>query len=570
MEQNISANQKPIGDIFCDDYTFLVPRYQRPYAWELQQAIEMLEDLEGVMEGDGHSEDWYFLGSIVLVKNSTDRFASIIDGQQRITTLTILLSVLRDLTNEPIRKRQRDNYIKQQEDFDRGLSEQVRLQLREKDKQFFFKTVQELDATLNLPEFEQLSIDSQWHIVENATYYHQELSKWDEQKRNKLVQFIINKCYLVVVEVPTDNSARRIFSVLNTRGLDLIATDILKANLLMRDEKNEEELSKKWEEIEHALGREEFNDLFTHIRMIFEREKPRSALEDGFPEIVHTFKDDPKLFITDTLEPYAETFLLTKDYSEIERRFDMATVRLMKSLNELDNKDWIPPLLYCVNRFGERKFGQESLCAFIKKLERLAYYHFVTRANVNTRISRYAKVLDDLHQDKQQPEQSNSLKLNEEEITDFFDALDGPVYLKQRVVRPLMLRLDMALHDGTAIYDYPTITVEHVSPITIGAGSQWETWFTDIELHTRWLHRIANLVLLNRRKNSSASNWDFERKKLTYFTKDGATPFWVTKLVDEKFEWTPSVLELRQQDLLRKLAISWMLEEQLDNWIANQ
>ena len=400
-------------------------------------------------------------------------------------------------------------------------------------------------------------------IIEN---YQNGMSK----KRNKLVQFIINNCYLVVVEVPTDNSARRIFSVLNTRGLDLIATDILKADLLMRDEKNEEELSTKWEEFEHALGREEFNDLFTHIRMIFERDKPRSALEDGFPEFVHTFNDDPKLFIRDTLEPYAEIFLLTKDYSEIERRFDMATVRLMKSLNELDNKDWIPPLLYCVNRFGERKISQESLCAFIEKLERLAYYLFVTRANVNTRISRYANVLDDLHQNKQQPEQSNSLKLNEEEVTEFFVALDSPVYLKRRVIRPLMLRLDMAFHDGTAIYDYPTITVEHVSPITIEAGSQWETWFSDNEVHSYWLHRLANLVLLNRSKNSSAKNWDFERKKLTYFKKDEATPFWVTKLVDEESEWTPIILELRQQDLLRKLAISWMLEEQLDNWIANQ
>ena len=118
----------------------------------------------------------------MLIKKSTHRNASIVDGQQRITTLTILLSVLRDLTNETIRKQQRDNYIKQQEDFDRGLSEQVRLQLREKDKQFFFNTVQKLDATLNLPEIGQLSIDSQWHIVENAAYYHRELSKWDEQK----------------------------------------------------------------------------------------------------------------------------------------------------------------------------------------------------------------------------------------------------------------------------------------------------------------------------------------------------------------------------------------------------
>ena len=62
---------------------------------------------------------------------------------------------------------------------------------------------------------------------------------------------------------------------------------------------------------------------------------------------------------------------------------------------------------------------------------------------------------------------STGLDLTDDEIHNFLDALDGPVYLKSRVVKPLLLRLDSSLSDGSAVYDYPTVSVEHVCPQTI-------------------------------------------------------------------------------------------------------
>ena len=137
--------------------------------------------------------------------------------------------------------------------------------------------------------------------------------------------------------------------MLNARGLDLTATDILKADLLERaGVDRENQLSTQWEDIELALGRDRFSDLFFHIRMIFSSvKKPRSALEVGFPRFVPPFNGDPRTFITDTLEPYADVFTLVEDNDKIKHLFDTRTASLLRSLNRLDNKDWIPPLLLC-------------------------------------------------------------------------------------------------------------------------------------------------------------------------------------------------------------------------------
>ena len=564
--ERIEAGEKQIADIFSDKYAFTIPPYQRPYAWEIQQAGELFGDLLDAMAPTSRSEGLYFLGSIVLVKTPADPEAKVVDGQQRLTTLTILLSVLRDLTDDAELKIRRDTYVKQAANPDLGRPERLRLHLRQRDQVFFENTVQRRDATANLPRLAGLK-GSQARIVENALHYRERLLGMTDGQRGNLIKFVLNSCYLVVVTVPTDAAARRIFTVLNARGLDLTATDILKADLLERaGEAREKELSTRWEQIELALDRDRFSDLFTHIRMIFQREKPRSALEAGFPEFVHPFRGDPKEFLSDTLEPFAEAFTLAEDRNDIERRFDARTTSLLRSLNRLDNKDWVPPLLLRLKQY----FADEAVDVpdFIMKLERLAYYLFVTRSDVNARISRYADVLEKIDPRERSTPRSTGLEFSDEEARYFLNALDEPVYLKSRVVKPLLLRLDLTLSDGSAVYDYPTISVEHVCPQTIDPGSQWGDWFSDRKAHNDWVHRAANLVLLTHRKNSSASNWDLNRKKSAYFVKDDACPFLLTQQVLDATEWTPRTLEDRQKEVLRTLSKSWGIEDEFDNWLA--
>jgi hypothetical protein len=551
----IEAHEQNLGQIFSDSYAFEIPPYQRPYAWEKDQAQELLSDLLEGMDNKDVRGEVYFLGSVVLIKSPNDPSSRVIDGQQRLTTLTILLSILRDLTSNQEVRIERRTYIFQKASADRGTEDRFRLLLRHRDRPFFQKYIQNPGATSNLPDINTLE-GSQKRIAENTEYLRGELEKLTEDRRNALVAFIVQRCYLVAVAVPTAESARRIFTVLNARGLDLTPTDILKADLLERaGGSREADLADRWEAVEQSLGRDRMVELFGHIRMMYERDKPRLALETGFPKFVGPFEDDADHFIGDILEPIADAALLLDRSDGIRSRFGSEAAKAIRSLDRIDNKDWVPPALLCL--WKQLPGGAPSTARFLMDLERVAYFLFVTRAGVNDRIERFAAVMDELDPRLAKERPTKGLSLSPIEQNAFLEALDGPLYEKSRVCRPVMQRLDEALSSGGASYDN-LVSIEHVLPQTIEEGSEWASLFPDEKQRKEWIHRLANLVFLTHRINARASNWNFEKKKKEYFgSADGSSPFPITQAVLQAEKWTPKFLIDRQQKLVGKLAEIW-------------
>jgi uncharacterized protein with ParB-like and HNH nuclease domain len=90
MSKKISGADYPLSKIFSSDFDYVIPSYQRPYAWTVDQASELFDDLYDFYVRE--KEDTYFLGSIVLIKEEEKSYSEVIDGQQRLTPLTILLS----------------------------------------------------------------------------------------------------------------------------------------------------------------------------------------------------------------------------------------------------------------------------------------------------------------------------------------------------------------------------------------------------------------------------------------------------------------------------------------------
>jgi hypothetical protein len=128
----------------------------------------------------------------------------------------------------------------------------------------------------------------------------------------------------------------------------------------------------------------------------------------------------------------------------------------------------------------------------------------------------------------------------------------------------VLLRLDALLSGGGATYEYPTITVEHVLPQSPPADSEWLSWFPNPDIRTVAVHCLGNLALLTRKKNSSASNYAFDRKKTAYFTRDGVSPFPLTTQVLQYDIWTPEIVADRQNELLAKLETHWRLQDRKD------
>lgn len=556
----IEAKEISVGKLFhSGDYEFEIPEYQRPYAWGVEESLQLLSDLSGALERD--TEEPYFLGSIVLVKAPGDPRAEVIDGQQRLTTLTILLALLRDLVDNQSLQQSIHKLIETEALEWDNVPSKPRLRIRPRDTRFFHDYVQTTGATQeliglsdNAPE-----TDSQKKIRNNARALHEELAEWDQERLTQLFKLIGGRAYLVTVSTPDLNSAYRIFSVMNARGLPLSPQDIFKSQVVgaIADHEKQQH-AEVWEILEEELGRKEFGDLFLYIRAIKSRTRAVKGLLQEFPDQVLNayLPDNGKGFIREVLEPYAraDIRMLAQDFHGDDPRWEELN-NWLKRLDQLDNDDWRPPALWALKEHGE---DVEFLVQFMSKLERLAASMLLRRVYATPRQQRYMELLKQLVEGDGL--QADAFELTDAERRETLDRIDGELYLATRVRKYVLLRLDSVLaQDPGASYDHRIITVEHVLPQNPPQESQWTRDFSEEDAE-QWTHRLGNLLLLNRRSNSRAQNYDFAVKKDKYFTSDqGVAVFALTTQVLKEPVWTPEVIADRQKYLVGTLAREWDL-----------
>lgn len=560
MPVNIHATEKALFKIFNNDYAFEIPPYQRPYSWTIDQASELLTDILAFL-GNGtqpvEEVNPYFLGSIVLIKGEDSPKSDIVDGQQRLTTLTILMAVLRtkvsgDFANELT------TFIYEKGSLTLGTPNRYRLKLRERDEMFFRQHIQDEKGLESLFQLDSAQLtDSQANIRTNAKYFTDELATLPESQRIRLLQYLMRRCYLVVVSTPDLDSAYRIFSVLNARGLDLGLTDLLKSEIIGAIPKNQQEkYTKIWEDEEEDLGRDAFQELFAHIRMIHRKAKLRETALNEFRKYIQPQKNATN-FIDEVLKPFSDSLEIIKTINYQSEKGSEAVNSLFRWLNQIDNFDWVPPaILY----FSQNRHTPDKLKKFFTALERLAAGLMIIRADVNYRIERYGKLLTAIEKNGDLYAIDSSLQLTPEETKQIIKILDSDLYLMKRINKYVLLRLDSALAEGEATYDYPAVSIEHVLPQNPNSGSKWLQWFPDDEERLKYTHRIGNLALLSRKKNAQAQNYEFDKKKGGYFATDkGISPFALTTQVLQKAEWTPTVIKQRQEELIKKLKVLWRL-----------
>ena len=566
----ITGKEYPISDIFTSKFEYHIPSYQRPYAWEKEQAETLFDDLLDFYNNQP-KDDNYFLGSIVLIKDDDENKPKsfVIDGQQRLTSLTIFLSVCASLIKEVKLKSNLENYLKEPGNELVGLKAQPRLFLRQKEESFFKQYIQEvcveelLSLKLDNPIF---NTEAKKHIRTNCQAFKDKiLTNFNPESEDfiKFISFILTRCYIISVMTPSQTSAFRVFSVMNSRGLDLLPVDIFKADIIGDIDANlQNDYTQKWEDMENDLTRQGFNELFVHIRMIYAKEKLREGLVDNFKKTVIKQINNSEDFIDNVLSPYC------KAYNTIRKCNYSSTSDLSKQINNTllwlnkgFNYDWIPATLKFMLNYNN---DSDYLLWFLKKMERLTSCLMATGKDVNKRINRYRQILDEMENRTNHNLSSplSSIELTDEEKSDFIEVLNSDIYhMSSRYRNYIIQRLDSFVSDGAATYDEKVFTIEHVLPQTIDPGTQWASLWPDEKKREYWLHKIANLVPLARRINSSAQNYDFDEKKLKYFTnsRTGTTSYNLTTQVLSIPIWSESVVEERQNTLIKIFKEKWEL-----------
>ena len=553
-----------LSKVFSSDFQYLIPNYQRPYSWEVENIEQLFDDLYDFFQGD--TEETYFLGSVVVIKKDHFPESYVVDGQQRLTSLTILLSVLASFLSDKSKANSIELYIKQPENLAESIPAQPRLTLRKQDNDFFSKYIQ----NIKIEELKSINIDSDCKTDAQKNIYKNTLAlvkrvkdkfEGDEEGIFEFCKFIIQKCCIVIVSTPNEKSAFRIFSVMNDRGLDLLPSDILKSYLIGKMSSKQDEYTDKWEDLEQDLGRARFNELFSHIRMIYLKTKAQKSLLDEFQESIIPNINSVSDFIDTELTSYADKFNALKSRNYRAGNFTKEINGYLFWLNKVNFSEWIPVVI----RFLHAKPTEQLAYDFFKHLDCLTSYIYLSAKNINDRIYRFGDILKQLENDldcSKELKIPNKLYLTDEEKQEFKLLLDGNVY---QLVSPrrnyLILRMDSMISDGAATYNLQkdSLTIEHVLPQTIKDGSQWSSWW-DVDNHKLWVHRLANLVPLNRRRNSSASNLEFKDKKEKYFKgNNNVSSYALTTQVLDTEEWTPDIVAQRQDNLLSRLYKEWEL-----------
>jgi len=551
---------------------FRIPDYQRPYVWGNDQLSDLLEDISYASRHAADNE--YFFGSIVFQERQpvpggrTHLENDLLDGQQRLTTLFLLMAVARDITQDINLKHTCEAFIFQQGNPYENIPEIIRIQfkIRREVEEFIDQYVKKESGTLQkkkLCEFREKSNDPSIRNMANAIIKFNEHFTGDPAvKLEDFCKFLLNKVLLIYVSSEELEDAFRLFTILNDRGVKLRNSDILKAQNLkaLIKESDRETWAKYWEELEGELD-EDFDRFMSWIRTMVVKEKARLSLLKEFDEVIYEPKERDKITGLPKkalLKRGDETFKLIKSYHQhynqllSKDNYDFSSSYHFDNLITIMNlgmpsNDWIPVLLFYYNRFKE-----ENIVQFLKKLDNKFSGDWIAGYTPTERIESMNRIMKEI---EQQTDTNALLKHDclQVDIDNLFRNLEGNVYGKQ-YVRYILLKLDYYFwdHDSCKLGGYENITIEHLLPQNPSEDSQWCIDFDESQ-REMLCNTLGNLILLGRRKNSALGRLDYEDKKEKYF-KDKINMFAMSlRLITQNEKWTPIDLQDNQRYILQIL-----------------
>lgn len=551
MQLGVRAQESSLSEIFAPGECLRMPHYQRSYSWGEKEALDLLGDLIDAME----TSIAHFIGALVFVHGDEPGYLEIVDGQQRLTTLTILLCVLRDLERDTARSEELHRLIADDDRPLLGEAANWRLALNYEVGAFFRDTIQTPGATLKLDN-EPGESESQQRIVNNAAAFQRELRDMPAEKRRALAEVVTKGCALVRVVVDNKDQGFKVFRVLNTRGKEPGAHDIIKTELFQRarfSSREASEYAERWAGYEALLGGSALDDLLRQIRVIHDR-SPKGDLFAGFQKAVLN-KIEPRKFLDDMLPGYVSAFRVIETGMDDAGGAPQGVLDSINQLRALEHKTWRAPAIQFI---VERGLTDPRAGDFFAGLERLSYISQIMVHDRELRNKKLARITEAVRNDKVLFGKNGPLSPQREDARKVRERLTARfgTYGQRRAIA---LRLNAAIAGGRTIPPESDATVEHVLPRNPPEDSHWMITWPDPVKRREQCDTIGNFVLLTNKVNQLADRLDYRAKKEIYFNGGGGQEFALTRDLMEQDAWTPDVVRRRTEKLADILLKAWEL-----------
>lgn len=550
----LEAKECKVQDILTENKRYIIPAYQRPYSWSSDNAEQLIDD---VYESYLSDEKEYFIGSMICI-NKGDNTFEVVDGQQRLTTLSIIVSELKKLiehqgVKDDLQKRVLPIDVYSDE------TDEPRLVVRSKEHDLYkFYILQ--DKKDYKPE---KTTDTEQLFIDNSSIIRKYLEEKSQDELRKIAKYILQNVFIVFVQTDDFASSFRLFNVLNSRGLPLSNADLLKNALFesasMR-RANSSQVESSWSQIEDMVGVNKL-DKFLTLHKLSEKKDRDRVLQKGLDSYITSLEKD---FGGDAVEMSLMLVSSAKNYTRLlEIDFDdLSLKRRVASLANLATDEWVPPVMSFLNRMSRKNdLTLSDFSQFVTVFEKVYMHGWLKKQVKSQREMVCYSALVAINNDKNIDEILSHIIQHSDNIG-FEEVLDQDLYQPRpnqvNLIKAILLRLDLERQDESVLKVYTgRITIEHILPQKL-SNDYWMSRYSSSE-HAMWLHKLGNLTLISGSKNSEAQNSDFEKKKSVYEKLNSKSSFDITRDICLVEDWNIDSLKERHENLKSMLKKLWLV-----------
>ena len=567
---NFDTSNRLFGEIIGNSKHYRVPKYQRDYSWGEEQWDELWQDILAIYEQEPQAREQHYMGYLVLQKQEINAF-TIIDGQQRLTTLSLLvlaaLQILQASTDENDAQRIeiiKGNYISTKSSS--SLTESYKLELNRNNDEYYRNDL----ASLSLQPRKR-SIKTTEHQMRKAKeFYERELDRLSlsSSEISQFIESIIaNYLLFTVIEVSDDVNAYKVFETLNARGVQLSTPDLLKNYLFSiidpryENSQDIERQEEQWSITLNNLGTQDFSKF---LRCFWNSRKPLVSTTDLFKKIksAYTSQEDAVCLLKSLREASSIYAALRK--SKDESWNNVASIKnkinIQNCLLALDTFSMMQPypvLLSAYFVYGEDPDNFAKICKWLHAF--CIRYQAICNWPSNDAERHYNRFANAIHERQPLAEVKKHLisKMpSDDEFRQNFANKTLSMSQSPKKAHYLLASIENYLNPSNPIALAGSYTIEHILPKSnyLKDDTYWRDQFGD--LLEQDVSRLGNLALLSAKANRDADTSSFAAKKTIYRSSN-------LKLLHKLCQyddWNPDNLRDYQAYMARQAVKIWAID----------
>jgi len=551
-----------LNDVLGNGKIYRVPQFQRDYSWGQDNWEDLWNDISIVRStGSPH-----YMGSVVLQNDGSKEYL-IIDGQQRFTTLSILtlafIARIQKLSEDGIdieaNKERVDilmrQYIGQKDPA--SLRYSSKIFLNENNDGFYQQRLLTFKPPINISKLS----DSEKLMWEAYVFFQKSIEKdfktqSGEDLANSLNKVIGDLLMFIQITVEDELNAYTVFETLNSRGVDLTSTDLLKNflfSLVAKSKTDLDQVKSQWKKIIDAIGLKDFP---VFLRYYLQATKQMVTKESLFKVIKQYVRTNSDVFdLLDHLETYAYIYVALNAPDDELWVIDKEIRNYITALKIFRVTQWKPLAMVAFEKLAVAEFKK-----LIFSIVAISYrYNLIAKLQTNEMEKVYSKAAINLFKNQQPTYQAalndiRTLYLNDDEFKNYFQIKQFNTNNSndKKQLRYTLYKLEGQESGHSYDFESDPGTIEHILPESY--PDNWKEWFTEDE-YERNVYLLGNLTLLEPAKNNKqAVAGDFDHKKEVYITSEYA----ITNKINYG-TWTPNTVKQRQAQLARLATAIWKI-----------